>query len=135
MHHEHFEIETHSELLSQTLAMLYPFILIIGAYITLNGHISPGGGFQGGAIFAAVFMTKHLVLPIHDTAIKKIQQIEKWFLLLIIMIPVLFIYMGLHALYPFANPYYYIFLNVFISIKVACGLTVIFLRFIYFETQ
>lgn len=135
MQDEHFEIDAHSELLSQTLAMLYPFILVIGAYITLNGHVSPGGGFQGGAIFAAIFMTKHLVLPIHDTAIHKIQQLEKWLLLLILTVPVFFIYVGLHALFPLANPYYYVFLNVLISIKVTCGLTIIFLRFIYFETQ
>lgn len=28
------------------------FILLYGIYISLNGHISPGGGFAGGVIVA-----------------------------------------------------------------------------------
>ncbi len=30
-----------------------PFLLIFGVYIVLNGHISPGGGFAGGAVMGA----------------------------------------------------------------------------------
>ncbi len=33
--------------------ILLPFILIFGIYVILNGHISPGGGFSGGAILGA----------------------------------------------------------------------------------
>jgi len=33
--------------------ILMPFILIFGIYVILNGHISPGGGFSGGAILGA----------------------------------------------------------------------------------
>ncbi len=32
--------------------LLYPFILIFGLYIVLHGHLTPGGGFQGGAVIA-----------------------------------------------------------------------------------
>ncbi len=32
---------------------LIPFLLIFGVYVILNGHISPGGGFAGGAIMGA----------------------------------------------------------------------------------
>ena len=32
---------------------IIPFVLIAGIYIVLNGHISPGGGFAGGAIMGA----------------------------------------------------------------------------------
>lgn len=32
---------------------LLPFLLLLGAYIILHGHLTPGGGFQGGAILAA----------------------------------------------------------------------------------
>ncbi|NPA75712.1 MAG: sodium:proton antiporter [Euryarchaeota archaeon] len=31
---------------------LYPFILIFGFYVVAHGHITPGGGFQGGAVIA-----------------------------------------------------------------------------------
>ncbi len=32
--------------------ILYPFILIFGFYIVAHGHLTPGGGFQGGAVIA-----------------------------------------------------------------------------------
>lgn len=32
---------------------LVPFIILFGVYIILNGHISPGGGFSGGAVIGA----------------------------------------------------------------------------------
>ena len=32
---------------------IVPIILVFGMYIILNGHLSPGGGFSGGAILAA----------------------------------------------------------------------------------
>ena len=36
------------------------FILLYGIYITLNGHVSPGGGFAGGVIVALSFV--HIML-------------------------------------------------------------------------
>ena len=32
--------------------ILYPTILIFGLYIVAHGHLTPGGGFQGGAVIA-----------------------------------------------------------------------------------
>ena len=32
--------------------ILYPVILIFGLYIVAHGHLTPGGGFQGGAVIA-----------------------------------------------------------------------------------
>lgn len=128
-------IPMHSELVARTLAMLYPFILIAGAYVTLNGHISPGGGFQGGAIMAAIFMTKYLTQPVHWVSTEGFQLMEKWMILGIIMVPVLLFFMGLKVLMPGEFPIYYVIMNVLISIKVTCGLTVVFLRFIFYEMR
>lgn len=33
--------------------LLFPFIFLLGIYIVLHGHLSPGGGFPGGVIIAA----------------------------------------------------------------------------------
>ena len=33
--------------------MILPFIQIYGIYVIIHGHLSPGGGFSGGAIYAA----------------------------------------------------------------------------------
>ena len=32
--------------------ILYPAILIFGLYVVAHGHLTPGGGFQGGAVIA-----------------------------------------------------------------------------------
>jgi multicomponent Na+:H+ antiporter subunit B len=31
----------------------FPFILIYGLYVIAHGHLTPGGGFQGGAVVAS----------------------------------------------------------------------------------
>jgi len=33
--------------------LLVPLVLIFGAYIIMHGHLTPGGGFQGGAVVAS----------------------------------------------------------------------------------
>ncbi len=37
-------------ILQKVACVLVPLILIFGIYIILNGHLSPGGGFSGGAV-------------------------------------------------------------------------------------
>lgn len=41
------------KLLRTTVNILFPFVMLYGAYVVLNGHLSPGGGFSGGAILGA----------------------------------------------------------------------------------
>lgn len=40
-------------ILQRVAGMLAPLILLFGIYVVLNGHLSPGGGFSGGAIMGA----------------------------------------------------------------------------------
>ena len=40
-------------ILQKITAVLFPIIVIFGIYVILNGHLSPGGGFSGGAIIGA----------------------------------------------------------------------------------
>lgn len=40
-------------ILQHAANFLVPLILMFGVYVILNGHISPGGGFSGGAIMGA----------------------------------------------------------------------------------
>jgi multicomponent Na+:H+ antiporter subunit B len=39
---------------------LFPLILILGAYVFIHGHLSPGGGFQGGVIAASGFLLVYI---------------------------------------------------------------------------
>ncbi len=36
-----------------TARLVAPFIQLYGIYVIVNGHLSPGGGFSGGAIFGS----------------------------------------------------------------------------------
>ncbi len=41
------------ELLTTGTRFLAPLITLLGVYVFVNGHLTPGGGFQGGAIIAS----------------------------------------------------------------------------------
>ncbi len=40
-------------ILQRAAFILVPLILVFGVYIVLNGHLSPGGGFSGGAVLGS----------------------------------------------------------------------------------
>ncbi len=46
----------HDAILQRTAMILVPVVLLLGIYVVLNGHLSPGGGFSGGAIAGAGLM-------------------------------------------------------------------------------
>jgi len=43
--------------------LFFPLLLVVGLYIILHGHLTPGGGFQGGVILAAAFFIPILAKP------------------------------------------------------------------------
>ena len=52
-----------SELVRTATEVLLPMVFLFGIYVFLNGHLTPGGGFQGGAIIASGTMLLLLALP------------------------------------------------------------------------
>jgi multicomponent Na+:H+ antiporter subunit B len=52
-----------SEIVRSGAQILVPLISIFAAYIIMNGHISAGGGFQGGAVIASAVMLLLLADP------------------------------------------------------------------------
>ena len=47
------KIEKIDDILESITEIVFPFVVIFGIYVVLNGHLSPGGGFSGGAILSA----------------------------------------------------------------------------------
>jgi multicomponent Na+:H+ antiporter subunit B len=45
-----------SSIVQATGKLLFPLIIMLGAYVFIHGHLTPGGGFQGGAIIATGFL-------------------------------------------------------------------------------
>ena len=52
-----------SEIVVTAAQLLLPMVFLFGVYVFVNGHLSPGGGFQGGAIIAAGSLLLLLALP------------------------------------------------------------------------
>ena len=124
-----------SELLEKMVQILYPFIMLFGTYIILNGHITPGGGFHGGAVISAVFISRFIVSPTEGVNDKIMQLSEKLIYILIVALPTVFLFTGFNRVYPDFNETYLIIMNIFVGIKVFCGLGIIFLRFAFYEVN
>ncbi|HDR88554.1 MAG TPA: cation:proton antiporter [Bacteroidetes bacterium] len=56
----HPVIEPASLIVYTGCRFLFPVILLVGTYIVIHGHLTPGGGFQGGAVVASAFLLMYL---------------------------------------------------------------------------
>jgi len=82
------------ELLSTGAGLLVPLILLLGVYVFVNGHLTPGGGFQGGAILASGIMLVLLSDPMKDFSHRLIAVIESVSGLVFITVGILGILLG-----------------------------------------
>lgn len=51
-------MRTKTDMLDVASRKLAPYVLLFGCYLISHGHLSPGGGFQGGVVLAS-----GLILP------------------------------------------------------------------------
>ncbi|MBI4756166.1 MAG: sodium:proton antiporter [Betaproteobacteria bacterium] len=64
------------ELLTTGTRLLAPLIMLLGVYVFVNGHLTPGGGFQGGAIVASGVLLLLLADPLRHFSHGLISAIE-----------------------------------------------------------
>ncbi|MFK5985589.1 MAG: MnhB domain-containing protein [Pseudomonadota bacterium] len=50
-------------IVTNAVALLFPLLLMVGFSIIFHGHLTPGGGFQGGVILAIAFFMLNLADP------------------------------------------------------------------------
>ncbi len=56
------QVKNNSGFISQKgIELMIPLLLVVGFYIIFYGHLTPGGGFQGGVILAIAFFLPVLV--------------------------------------------------------------------------
>lgn len=56
-----------SVILDAATRVLVPVVLLFAVYVLIHGHISPGGGFQGGVLFGSGLIMMRLVWgPAHE---------------------------------------------------------------------
>jgi len=56
--------------------LLFPLLVVAGVYVILHGHLTPGGGFQGGVVLAAAFFLSVLADPSRRLDHRAISLIE-----------------------------------------------------------
>lgn len=140
-HEEQYQFEpdqinrkNNSEIIIRMVGIIYPFVTLIGLYVILNGHVSPGGGFQGGSILATALISRYLVYPNFDIDLDVIERLEKILFFFIILVPVVYIFMQIQPENTFvSHQVYMIIMNTLIGLKVFSGLSIIFYRFVFYE--
>lgn len=56
--------------------LLFPSIILLGVYVFIHGHLSPGGGFQGGTIIATGFLLMLLTYRNYSVSHNKLTIVE-----------------------------------------------------------
>ncbi len=128
-------MRAHSMLLRIAMGAIYPMIIVFGIYIIVNGHMTPGGGFQGGAILSSVFVIQYFTTYEKTVSLQLFNRVEKILYLAIIIFAVSFILRYRGFIHADIKPYYMLLMNGLIGTKVCMGLSVIFYRFVLFESR
>ena len=124
-----------SSIATATIRLVCPLLLVFCIYLVANGHISPGGGFQGGVVAAAFFICRYMIHDIYDIQIDRVITMEKLVFASILLLTILFIVLGVGAILPLPKAAYMVMMNLLIGIKVACGFLIVFYRFIALERR
>ncbi len=115
------------------VGILYPFMLMLGFYLILNGHYTPGGGFQGGSTFAMLFVSRYIVLPVEDISSEKLHLLQRVFLAMVLLVPITVLFSGYLSNAPAYHDSYLTVMDLFIGVQVGFGLGVAVFRFAFFH--
>ena len=111
-------------------------ILLFGVYLILNGHMTAGGGFQGGLFIAAFFVCRYLSYGIFDLPVGRIFRMEEFVFSFTVLLVIFVIFLGASAyLPPIFQNIYMIVMNLLIGMKVACGFIILFYHYIAIERR
>ena len=137
-----------SKIIKTIAQKLFPFIVLFGFYLISHGHLSPGGGFQGGVVLATAIILLALSHSIEQTEKKFksrwLNMLEKLGILTLIFLGFLGIFLGYSFLSNFlplgkpgqiASGGLMLFFNIAIGIKVAAGVSVIFYALVRYRGE
>jgi len=137
-----------SKIIKTIAQKLFPFIVLFGFYLISHGHLSPGGGFQGGVVLGTAIILLALSHSIEQTEKKFksrwLNMLEKLGILTLIFLGFLGILLGYSFLSNFlplgkpgqiASGGLMLFFNIAIGIKVAAGVSVIFYALVRYRGE
>ena len=116
-----------------TIRIISPIIILFGVYLIANGHLTAGGGFQGGLAVATFFICRYLIYDIYDLPINKVMKFEESIFFIAVILAISVVFADAIAHLPFVSEYYLVIMNVLIGLKVTCGFIILFYRFIVIE--
>ena len=122
---------------------LFPFILLFGCYLISHGHVSPGGGFQGGVMFGSAIILLGLVEGVSVTQKRftedNLSLVKNLGMLLFILSGLLSVLLGYYFLADFLprgeagavpSTGFILILNLIAGFMVGTGIAVIFYRLV-----
>jgi len=112
-----------------TITFILPILVLLSIYLMISDPIAPGGGFQGGALLAATFVSHYLIMPDHPVSVKFLNSLEKFLFLTLVAVIGVYVLMGAIALFPGLYVAYFILTDALLGIKVFCGLSIMFICF------
>ncbi|TFB09296.1 cation:proton antiporter [Candidatus Atribacteria bacterium MT.SAG.1] len=137
-----------SKIIRTMAQKLFPFIMLFGFYLISHGHLSPGGGFQGGVVLGTAIILLALSHNIEQTEKKFksrwLNMLEKLGILTLIFLGFLGILLGYSFLSNFlplgkpgqiASGGLMLLFNIAIGIKVAAGISAIFYALVRFRGE
>ena len=124
-------------------------IFLFGIYIILFGHLTPGGGFAGGAIVAGAFI---LLILAYGNGVVNLQQektqtsnTESLALIVVVLLALAGLFFGTHTFFNNYLPKGEIgelisagvipLYNIFVGIEVAAALLTIFLALVIYKEE
>jgi len=137
-----------SKIIRTIAQKVFPFIVLFGFYLISHGHLSPGGGFQGGVVLGTAIILLALSHSIEKTEKKFksrwLNMLEKLGILTLVFLGFLGIFLGysfLSNFLPLGNPGQIasgglmLLFNIAIGIKVAAGVSVIFYALVRYRGE
>lgn len=125
---------------------LFPFILLYGCYLISHGHLTPGGGFQGGVMFGAAIILLGLVEGVRITERRFKEDLLSLIKNMGMVVFILLGFAGMFLGYSFLSDFLprgevgtvpsaglILFLNLTIGFMVGTGIAVIFYRTVRHE--
>jgi len=111
-----------------TITFILPVLVLTSIYL-VSDPFSPGGGFQGGAMLAAVFVSHYLIMPDHPVSTKFLNAYEKFIFLIFVALALAYILLGARLIFPELYFWYFLLIDILLGTKVFCGLSIMFICF------
>ena len=85
-----------SKVVREVGRLVFPFYALFSFYVITHGHLTPGGGFQGGAIMASAVVMVMVAygLPVFEKRMPSIPTLSAVFSFLLLL------YFGSHLVHP-----------------------------------